>query len=166
MAILQLNVGVDIRGPWLELINDLPEPVGVRRIMFGPGSGGALASLGFVPALQIGPGGSWRSGDPLESHTRPEYNPGRDSLNQPIHAPSEWLEEGLSAFLQGRAEEVIRIPRIDLDPPHAGPDQPDPAFYVVRADKGRITEFFPLQGWLQGTPSLLDALLESRRHGT
>jgi hypothetical protein len=76
------------------------------------------------------------------------------------------LQSKLQSLLSSTDQEaVIRI-RIDLDPPQAEQDQPAPSFYVIRAENGRITEFFPLQGSLQGQPSLLDALLDSRQHGS
>lgn len=147
MAIVRVFAGVESGKPWLEFRNDRNETVRVTHIAFQRGEAGSCHSFAPAAPLQLQPGQSSRiSGEQA------------DALGQS-------LDFKLRSILNpGKQEAVIRI-RVDLDPPQVDQDQPAPSFYVIRAENGRINDFFPLQGSLQGQPSMLDALLESRRHG-
>ncbi|MGO9269370.1 MAG: hypothetical protein ACLQOO_03775 [Terriglobia bacterium] len=146
MGIVKVFAGVEFGKPWLEFRNDRSETVRVMGIAIQRGDGSFPY---FAPAapLQLQPGQSSRI------------------FGEQVDALGQSLESKLRNVLSpGEPEAVIRI-RIDLDPPQADQDQPAPSFYVLRAENGRINDLFPLQGSLQGRPSMLDALLESRRHG-
>lgn len=154
MRILSLDVGLDSGRPWLALRNEGSEPVRVLMVALQRGNAGPSPYILFSPPLCIGAGGSCWSSDAS----------GRFNSNPPAVTFSEWLIQGLRGVLQHNEEAVIRV-HVDLEPPQAERDQLAPSFFVVRAEDNLVTAFFPLQGSLQGQPSLLDALLESRRHG-
>ncbi len=154
MRIVSLTVGIDSEGPWLALQNDGSEQVRVTLIALQRGNAGAGPYLLFNPDMQIAAGEPWQS-----THVE-----GRFTSNPSADSASQWLHQALRRIVGPNEEAVIRV-RVDLEPPHGDRDQLAPSFFVVRMQNSQLTEFFPLLGSLQGQPSLLEALLESRRHG-
>jgi hypothetical protein len=154
MRALSLLGRIDSGRPQLELRNEGPEPVRVTNVALqriggrdvvsillarGGNDYGRGSLLMFPSKLTISPGDSWRPA-------------------------SESLERALRATVASTEEVVIRI-HLDLDPPERECDHVAPSFFVVGAQNGEFVEFSSLQGSLQGQPSMLDALLEDRRHG-
>jgi hypothetical protein len=154
MRTVSVTARIDSGRPCLEVRNEGPEPIVVTMVKLQRGNAGAGPFLQFNPKLSIKAGESWQSSD----------NRGRFISNPPGDAVSRWLEHGLRLILGPSEEAVIGI-LIDLEPPQGEEDQIGPSFFVVRLRNGQFTECFPLMGSLQGESSLLEALLESRRHG-
>lgn len=181
MRILGVIARVDGGSPRLEFRNEGAEPVAVtlvalqpipalmpsdlisrRALDYGRGNhpmsvndGGAGPCLMFHPRLEIPAGESWQS-----TQDRQGFN-----SNPQAASASEWLEQGLALVVPPGDERVVRI-HVDLDPQQREQDQVAPSFFVIRrAENGGFTEFFSIMGSLQGQPSLLESLLESRRHG-
>jgi hypothetical protein len=170
MRVLGLVARIDRGRPQLELRNEGLEPVTVTKVALQRISKREVASalmarggidygkgpfLMFPSNLTIPADESWQSGQNGRGFSS---NPEADSA-------SEWLEQAQRFIVASTEEVVIRI-HVDLDPPQQERDQVAPSFFVVRRHDGQITDFFALQGSLQGQPSMLDALLENRRHGT
>jgi hypothetical protein len=147
MAVVRIFAGVDSGRPYLDFRNDRNETVQISGVLFQRGEAGSSPHYWPPKPLRIEPHQSSRI------------------CGEHVDAAGQSLDSKLRGMLKtGEHEAVIRI-RVDLDPPQADRDQAAPSCYVIRCENGRITEFFPLQGFLQGPTSLLDALLESRRHG-